>query len=345
MENSVEQNSLIISIVALVLTALGLIVTVVFSFVTYFTSKKVNKYDKYQIDKKKLIIKTWNEMKKAFETYSILVPKSKYSDWDSFDYWDNIVQTFRNNGIIYQSVKIFFHKFEDNWKNINKIATSGLRTELEKLEIEEIQEILNFWEKVNKKLEVIDPIIEKIKILDIDNQRTSISTNLQNLKIFYINICPEYDKKGLWIDNSSTYSCNEVSYSKKLFDVSIKEEQDNFEEELKSKKWNLELKFFNPKNEALEYIFSVQYENDIIVNIKSRMDINPFHLHKENNCNCYFKEILNDEDKTEIEEIAFGLICLTKLLKINIIEFIPFLKKVTQCKRMKYLKSELKSFL
>ena len=361
MKNSIEMNGLIISVVALILTAIGLIVTLIFSIIAYKTSKQVNKNNeiintenKYQIDKKKLIIKTWNEMKNAFERYSILVPKSKYSDKDSFDYWENIVQLFRTKNIIYQSVKIFFHKFEGNWENIDKIATSGLRKELEKLEIEEIEEIFKFWAKINKKLDIIDPIIEKLKILEINYGRTKISSILKkntNLEDFYINLCPESHKFGLWGYHSKTSFVfdSELPYSKTEFDILIKKENEDFEEEINSKKWNLEISFTHPTDKLLKYIFSVKYENNEIINIKSDLDEQPYPLHKNDFCNCDFekqvksKETLNNEEKEEVDKIILGLIYLSKLLKINIFEYIPFLKndKDSKCLRTKYLKSKL----
>ena len=288
-------------------------------------------------------------MKSVFEKYSILVPKSRCGNKNSFEDWDDIVQLFREKSIIYESVRNFFHKFEDNWDNINKIATSDLRNELQKLDIQDIEEIFNFWKKINKKLDIINPIIQKLKILEINHGMTFISTNFRKLENFYINLCPEHYKLGFWSFYSCMHASNKILYSKEQFDIIIKEQDKKFKKDINSENWNLELYFINQDDESVKYIFSVEYKNDEITKIKSDIGQYNIHepLHKNDECNCYSKETLSKEEKIELDKVSFGLICLTELLKINIIEFIPFLKntKKSECHRIKYLRSELESLV
>jgi hypothetical protein len=164
-------------------------------------------------------------------------------------------------------------------------------------------------------------------------------------------LCPESHKLGLWgwYSKTSFILHDNLSYSRKQFDILIKKENKDFEEEINSKKWNLEISFAHPTDKLLKYIFSVKYENNEIINIKSDLDEQPYPLHKNDFCNCDFekqvksKETLNNEEKEEVDKIILGLIYLSKLLKINIFEYIPFLKndKDSKCLRTKYLKSKL----
>jgi hypothetical protein len=132
MENSVE---IFFWIFGLIVSIVSIVIPIYFS-IKDRKIKKNKDVNNDQIIKKELILKTWNEIKNVSDRYGILVPKSKYSRDGSFDYSSNIVKIFKNNNIIYQSVKKFFDKFEDNWDDIDKISTASLRKELEKLEIE-----------------------------------------------------------------------------------------------------------------------------------------------------------------------------------------------------------------
>jgi hypothetical protein len=138
---------------------------------------------------------------------------------------------------------------------------------------------------------------------------------------------------------------NKLYYSSNQFNIIIKKEEEKFEEDISSKKWNLELEFINPGDSLLKYIFSVKYEDDRIIDIKNDLNENDYHPHKDHFCTCHRNknEILSEDEKIELDKVSFGLISLAQLLKINIIEHIYFLKDTenTKCRRIKYLRSKL----
>lgn len=295
----------------------------------------------------KIIENTWNEIQECFEKYSIIVPKNKYKNVQNYTDPNLIWGYFYDQGIIQYSIDKFSKKFRRNQSQNNEWNEDEWRKEIRQLNIKEITDIYAFWNKILKKIKMIEKSINNMGILmlNIETNLSEISFDkTYNIKIdnFYINLQPDFDIMGFW---SGRYFCGrfeEIPYSDDRKEENKKNKRKIFYDSATSPSWKLELKFEKKENFINnKEVFSIEYSNDKVVGIKSFLNGNAFFHHSS--CDCLKKDKLSQEDMTYLDGCLIYFIYLSELLGFSIIEFIEFFKN-KKCHLSDYLKTKLEDF-
>ena len=295
----------------------------------------------------KRIEKTWNEIQKCFEKYSIIVPKNKYKNVKNDSDPNLIWEYFYIQGIIQYSIDEFSKKFKKNQSQNNEWDEDEWKKEIRQLKKKEINDILDFWNEIFKKISMIEKNINNMGILmlNIETNLSEISLNKRsNIKIdnFYINLQPDFDNMGFW---SFRYFCGkfeEIPYSDERKEENKKLKRKNFYNSLTSPSWKLELKFERKENFIYnEEVFSIKYSDGQVVEIESFLNRNTY-FHNSF-CDCSKRDEISQEDMAYLDECLIYFIYLSELLGFSIIEFIKFLKN-EKCHLSNYLKTKLEEF-
>lgn len=251
----------------------------------------------YPYIKKTMINKSFIRIENFYNIYSYLNPCFLYT----LDGTKNITLQLIAQSLLAEGFPKFRYLIEKNYDNFDPFILQDTNWS-SKLTIKEILYFYRFWKKAIRKIEYIKKTINKYEyIVSVVGNREQITYKdsfIQIIEKSSISLCPTFDKMKLYgflIHPGREYK--EVKFN--LDEIIKLEDNKKFIEELKSKKFSVNLRFkSNFQNKIYSY--------SIIFDDKNQISIETF-FHKNITC----------LDKVDEQEISKHLEWIDKTFNIN----------------------------
>ena len=251
----------------------------------------------YPYIKKTMINKSFIRIENFYNIYSYLNPCFLYT----LDGTKNITLQLIGQSLLAEGFPKFRYLIEKNYNNFDPFTLQDTNWS-NKLTIKEIFYFYSFWKKAIKKIGYIKKTINKyeyiVSVVGDFEQITYRDSFIEIIEKSSISLCPSFDKMKLY--GSFCGPAREYKEVKFNFDEIIKlEDNKKFIEELKSKKFSINLRF---KSNFQKKIYSYS----IIFDDENSISIEPF----------FHKNIIRLNEKDE-QEIRRHLEWIDKTFNIN----------------------------